>query len=321
MSDSRAEAPSRAALVAAFAAIYIIWGSTYLGIRFAVETLPPFLMAGARFLIAGGLLYGWSWMRGASRPTRRTWISAAIIGALLLLGGNGLVTWAEQTVPSGIAALLIASEPLWVVLLNWLRPKGRRPSLLNALGVLAGFGGVALLMGPGTITGVDAINPWGAAAILLAAGSWAAGSLYARSAPRPESGAQMSGMQMLAGGVFLLLVAIVSGEWTRFSLESVSLRSALAFGYLTVFGSLVAFSAYAWLVKHTTATRASTYAYVNPVVAVLLGWALAGEAVSARTLVAGAVIVGAVVLISVSQPEPSLTTTAASEGKAARAAT
>ncbi len=319
MSNGEAKAPSRAALVAAFAAIYIIWGSTYLGIRFAVETLPPFLMAGARFLIAGGLMYGWSRARGASRPDRRTWISAAIIGALLLLGGNGLVTWAEQTVPSGIAALLVASEPLWVVVLDWLRPRGRRPSVLNALGVGVGFGGVALLMGPGTISGADDINPWGAAAILLAAGSWAAGSLYARSAPRPESGAQMSGMQMLAGGLFLLLVAIAGGEFTQFSPDNVSLRSALAFGYLTVFGSLVAFSAYAWLVKHTTATRASTYAYVNPMVAVLLGWGLAGEPVNARTLVAGAIIVGAVVLISVTQPAPS-PTTAASEGKPARAA-
>ena len=154
---------------------------------------------------------------------------------------------------------------------------------------------------------------------MLATGSWAAGSLYARSAPRPESGAQMSGMQMLAGGVFLLLVALGSGEFARFTLADVSLRSALAFGYLTVFGSLVAFSAYAWLVKHTTATRASTYAYVNPVVAVLLGWALAGEPVSARTLLAGAVIVGAVVLISITQTEPS-PTTASSEGKPARAA-
>ena len=296
---------SRVALVSAFAAIYIIWGSTYLGIRFAVETLPPFLMAGARFLLAGALLYGWAVACGAEWPDRRAWVTAAIIGALLLVGGNGLVTWAEQTVTSSVAALLLASVPLWVVLMDWLRPRGTRPNVTSVLGILAGFAGVALLIGPGLLAGTGQINPWGAAAILLAAVSWAAGSLYARDAPTVKSGAQMSAMQMLTGGLFLLAAALVNGELADFSLNSVSLRSALAFGYLTLFGSVVAFSAYGWIVQRTSATLASTYAYVNPVVAVALGWALANEPVTARTLIAAAIIVGAVALITVKRSEPS----------------
>jgi len=293
--------PFRLALLAAFAAVYVIWGSTYLAIRVAVETLPPFLMSGTRFLLAGAMLYGWA-ARGAARPGTRAWLAAALLGALLLLGGNGGVTWAEQTVTSGMAALLVASEPLWIVLLDWLRPGGRRPGLTPVLGVALGFGGVALLLGPGALSGVAGVN-LGAIVIILAASSWAVGSLYARQAPLPTNGPQSSGMQMLAGGVLLTVAGLGSGELQRLSASSLSPRGLLALAYLVVFGSIVAFSAYAWLVKHTTAARASTYAYVNPVVAVLLGWALLGEPITGRTLVAAAIIVGSVALITRAQRE------------------
>lgn len=288
---------SRVKLVAAFAAVYIIWGSTYLGIRIAIETLPPFLMASARFLIAGALLYGWSRAQGAPAPSGRAWLTATIIGGLLLLGGNGAVTWAEQHVPSSMAALLIATEPLFIMLLDWLRPRGTRPTVRTWMAIILGFGGVAILVNPaqGLGSGVDLL---GAMLVLLAALSWAIGSLYARRASLPASGAQASGMQMLAGGMLLGVVSLMSGEITTFNASDVSLRSFFAFGYLVVFGSLIAFSAYGWLIKHTTPTWAATYAYVNPMVAVLLGWALANEIVTGYTLLATVTITASVVLVT-----------------------
>ncbi len=291
------QSSSRMRLIAAFAAVYIIWGSTYLGIRVAIETLPPFLMAGSRFLVAGALLYGWSMMQGAPRPDRRAWITATIIGALLLLGGNGAVTWAEQRVASSVAALLIATEPLWIMLLDWLRPRGTRPTIRTLFAIMLGFGGVAILVNPaqGLVSGVDFV---GVIVVLLAALSWAIGSLYVRQAKLPSSGTQASGMQMLAGGALLGVVSLMSGEITTFEPGEVSLRSFLAFGYLVVFGSLIAFSAYGWLVKHTTPTWAATYAYVNPMVAVLLGWGLAGEVITAYTLLATVTITASVVVVT-----------------------
>ncbi len=301
MIDHRPSRPSPLLLIAAFAAVYLIWGSTYLAIRVAVETLPPFLMAGARFLVAGLLLYGWTAARGVPRPGRRAWMAAAIVGAFLLLGGNGGVVWAEQRVSSSITALLVASEPLWIVLLDWLRPGGKRPQPLAALGVLLGFGGVALLIGPAVLQGSGTLSFISPLVIVLAALAWAAGSLYARTAPLPASGAQTSAMQMLIGGFLLLLVGLGTNETHQLVNTTISLRSALAVGYLVIFGSLVGFTSYAWLVKHTTASRASTYAYVNPVVAVLLGWALLSEPVTPRTLLAAAIIVSSVVIITLGQ--------------------
>jgi drug/metabolite transporter (DMT)-like permease len=236
-------------------------------------------------------------MQGAPRPDRRGWITAAIIGALLLLGGNGAVTWAEQRVTSSVAALLIATEPLWIMLLDWLRPQGTRPTIRTIIAIMLGFGGVAILVNPaqGIVSGVDAV---GVTLILLAALSWAVGSLYARRAHLPASGAQASGMQMLAGGGLLGLMSLMSGEMTTFDVNAVSLRSLFAFGYLVVFGSLIAFSAYGWLVKNTTPTWAATYAYVNPMVAVLLGWGLANEVITAYTLLATVTITASVVLVT-----------------------
>ena len=282
----------------AFAAVYVVWGSTYLAIRFAVDSLPPFLMAGARFLVAGALLYAWARVRGAARPTAAHWRAAAVVGALLFVGGNGGVTWAEQWVPSGVAALLIATEPLWIVVLGWLRG-GRRPSARLAAGLLVGFGGVWLLLGG--LGDTQALNGTatllGAGVVVGAGFTWALGSLYAVTAPAPDSPFLSSALQMLLGGSLLVLTGTVSGEWQRLDVSRVTPASIGAFLYLIIFGSIIAFTAYTWLLRAVSPAHAATYAYVNPVVAVLLGWAVAGEPLGARTLLATAVIVASVTLI------------------------
>ncbi len=285
-------------LLTAFAAVYLIWGSTYLAIRFAIETMPPFLMAGARFVFAGGLLFGVMMLRGAKRPTLREWGAAVIIGGLLLLGGNGAVVWAEQHVPSGLTALLVGTEPLWVVLLDWARPKGVRPRAGEFAGLLLGFAGVALLVSPRELVGGGfEVDPLGAAVLVFAAVSWAVGSIYSRQAPAHDSPFVATGMKMLAGGVLLLVVGTVAGEWSQLDLSAISLKSWLAWAYLIVFGALIGFTAYIWLLKNTTLARASTYAYVNPMVAVVLGWLLAAEPMDGRVLAAAAVIVVSVVIV------------------------
>jgi len=284
-------------LTAAFASVYIIWGSTYLAIRYALESLPPLLMAGARHTLAGTILYAVLRATGTARPKRVHWRSAAIIGALLLLIGNGGVCWAEQTVPSGLAALLVTSVPVWMVLLNWLRREGVRPGLMEIGGVGLGLAGVILLIGSENLGGAP-VHRMGAVVLVAASLSWAFGSMYSRNAPLPESPLLVTAMQMLCGGVLLLLTGALSGEGARLELENVSLRSVLSLGYLTVFGSLVAFSAYVWLLRVSTPAKVSTYAFVNPVVAVALGYVLAGEPLTPRTTVAAAVIVTAVVLIT-----------------------
>ncbi|MCS6935969.1 MAG: drug/metabolite exporter YedA [Candidatus Bipolaricaulota bacterium] len=288
--------PSRLALLAALGAVYLIWGSTYLAIKFAVETLPPFLMAGVRFFTAGALLYLWMRWRGEPRPTLLHWGNAAIVGGCLILGGNGGVVWAAQYVPSGIIALMIATVPLWMVLLEWMR--GVRPNGGVIGGVLLGLVGMVILIEPGELQAQREIPLGGTVILLFAAFSWAVGSIYARRASLPSSALLATGMEMIMGGALQTLVGLLMGEWGRLELGAVSWRSALAFLYLIVFGSWVGFSAYIWLLRVTTAAIASTYAYVNPVVAVLLGWALAGESFSERTLLAAAMIVLAVALIT-----------------------
>ena len=303
---------SRGSIVAAFAAVYVIWGSTYLAIRYAIETLPPFLMAGVRFVIAGLLVYVWvAWREGAARSTAREWGQSAIVGAFLLLGGNGAVVWAEQRVPSGIAALLVATLALWMVLLEWVRPNGTRPTLPVIGGVLLGLAGVGILVGPQQLVGGSAVDPAGALALLAASLSWAIGSLASRSPRMPRSVMLGTATQMLAGGAMLLVAGALRGEATNIRWEAMSAESLAGLAYLVVFGSLVGFTAYIWLLGHVSAASASTYAYVNPVVAVLLGWAIAGEAVGGRTLAAGAVIVLAVVLITVgrARSQPAAPTT------------
>jgi drug/metabolite transporter (DMT)-like permease len=295
------EAPSRAKIIAAFAAVYIIWGSTYLAIRFAIETLPPFLMAATRFLVAGGLLYLLG-SRGRQRgPVRAEWAAAAVIGGLLLMGGNGAVVWAQQLVPSSIAALLIAVTPAWMVLLDWLWHGSRRPGLRTVLGLVFGFGGVALLIGPGSLFGAGSVHPVGGLVLMGGSLSWATGSLYSRRAPRHPSAPLSIGMQMLAGGSLLLMAGLLSGEAGRVDFDAVSLRSALAVLYLILFGSIVGYSAYIWLLRVVSPARVATYAYVNPVVAVFLGWSLAGEALTARMMVAAAIIIFGVALLTLDQ--------------------
>lgn len=290
-------APPLWKVVAAYAAVYIIWGSTYLAILFAIETLPPFLMASVRFLVAGGFLYTWTRLRGGERPLRAHWVAATIIGGFLLLGGNGAVVWAEQRVSSGMAALLIATLPLWMVLVDWLRPGGTRPTGRVILGLVVGFAGLVYLIGPDD-AGVESVDRIGAAVLLFGSLSWAIGSIYARTAPRPRTPLLGTGMEMLAGGALLLVLGLAAGESPQVQLAAVSSRSALALLYLIVFGSLIGYTAYVWLLRVSTPARVSTYAYVNPVVAVFLGWALAGESLGARTLLGAAIIVGSVVIIT-----------------------
>ena len=290
--------PSRSKVAIAFAALYIVWGSTYLAILYAIETLPPLLMAGARFITAGALLYGFLRAKGAARPTGPQWKAAFIVGTLLLLGGNGGVVWAEQLVPSGIAALLVASLPLWMVTLDALRPGGKRPTTGVLIGLVLGILGLVLLIGPAQLAGGGRVNPLGAAVLLLASFLWALGSIYSRSAPAPSDPFLASAMQMLAGGLALLVGGAVRGELATLDSFEPSTKSVLAFFYLIVFGSLIGFTAYIWLLRVSTPAKVATYAYVNPVVAVLLGWGLADEPLTSRTLLAAAVIVGAVALIT-----------------------
>lgn len=301
-SPSRATAepavpPPRWKVVTAFAFVYVIWGSTYLAIRFAIDTLPPFLMASGRFLVAGGLMWLWAKRRGAGRPTRRQVGAAAVVGALLLMGGNGGVVWAQQRIDSGLAALLVAMVPLWVVTIEWLLPGGRRPRLPLALGVVGGLAGIVLLVGPAELAGVERMDLLGAGAVIVASLLWSIGSLYAARAELPKSARQATGIEMLFGGVGLLAVGSLSGEFARLDLAAVTPQSWAALAYLVVFGSLIAFSAYVWLLRVAPASKVATYAYVNPVVALVLGWAFAGEELTARTLLAAAVILASVMLI------------------------
>ena len=295
--------PARASLVwFALAIVYVIWGSTYLAIRWTLETIPPFTMAAVRYLVAGSILLAWVKLRGAPRVALRDLGPAFATGGLMLLCGNGGVVWAELRIASGLAALLIAVEPLFIVLLQATLPwERRRPSGLALVGVAFGIAGVVLLVWPSHGLGSGRVDPWGAAAVLFAALAWALGSLLSRRFSPPSSPLQAIALQMLAGSVLLGLASGAAGEWSRFSPALVSGRSLLAVAYLVVFGSLVAFSAYIWLLRAASPSLVSTYAFVNPVVAVFLGWALASEAVTLRTLMAAAVIVGAVVLITLGE--------------------
>jgi drug/metabolite transporter (DMT)-like permease len=286
----------RGRVITAFAAIYIIWGSTYLAIRFAIETLPPFLMAGTRFLIAGAVLYPFA-RRLGPRPEKAHWVGAAIVGALLLLAGNGGVVWAEQRVASGLAALLVATVPLWTVLLDSLIRK-KRPTGRVIAGLFLGFLGLVLLVGPGELAGSRRIDPIGVAVLVTASLCWATGSLMSRRVKLPRSPLLATAMEMLLGGGLLVFFGLVLGEGSRLHLDMVSPKSVLALLYLVVFGSLIGLTAYVWLLGVVAPARVSTYAFVNPVIAVVLGWAFAGEPLTARTLMAAAVIVGAVVLIT-----------------------
>jgi drug/metabolite transporter (DMT)-like permease len=296
--------PSRSSVAVAFAAIYLIWGSTYLGIRVAVEAMPPFLLAGARFMIAGALLFAFLKLRGAPWPTTHQWRSNAIIGTILLVGGNGLVVWAQQFVPSGITALLIGVGPLFIVLTEWAWPGGLRPTAVTLGALLLGFAGVIWLAAPWERSAEGGLHAGGVAAILAACIFWAVGSIYSRHARHGAEPFLASALQMLGGGAALLVSAWLHGEFPRLNLAAITPRAWFAFTYLVTVGSLVGFSTFVWLMKHSTPARVATYAYVNPIVAIFLGWLLLGEPVTSRTLVASAVIIAAVVIITVQKSRP-----------------
>ena len=280
---------SPAAVAVALATVYLVWGSTYLAIRVTDRTMPPLLMSSVRFLVAGAALYAFA-SRGRARPTWREWRAAAIVGAALLLVGNGGVAWAETRLDSGLAALIVAIIPLWMALLDRL-VFGRRLSPAATLGLVVGFGGVALLVRPGG--GVDVA----ALALIGTTGAWAAGSLYARGAPLPQSPLLSASMQMLCASALLAIAGLIFGEAGQVHAAAFAAKPVVAWIYLVLVGSLVAFSAYAWLLKNVQISVVSTYAFVNPVVAVALGASFLGEAITATTLLAGASIVAAVVLI------------------------
>jgi drug/metabolite transporter (DMT)-like permease len=317
--SSSSSHPSRTALLVAFATIYIVWGSTYLGIRLAVDTLPPFLMAGSRFLVAGSLMVGWLAATRGFRATAHQWRDNAVIGAFLLLGGNGLISWAEQFIPSGLTALLVGAQPLMMVLTEWFWPGGHRPAKITWVGLALGFAGVAWLASPWQQATEGGLNLGGVAAILTGCICWAFGSIYGRRVRQPAETLTAAAMQMLGGGVALMFVALVHGDLARFKPAAVSVHSWLAFGYLIVMGSLVGFSCFVWLMKHSTPTRVSTYAYVNPLVAVFLGWLILGEPVTARTLAAAAVIVASVAIITTQRSRGATKNAAADPGRSAAA--
>ncbi|HVM11891.1 MAG TPA: EamA family transporter [Actinomycetota bacterium] len=300
-SEARERRPSMALVWTALLAVWIVWGSTYLAIRVGVRTIPPLLMASARFLVAGTILYLIVRRRDPRRLSSQHWRSAFLIGGALLLGGNGLVSIAEQSVPSGIAALIIASVPLFLASGDRVF-FGKRLSWVAVVGLVVGFAGVALLVGQSVGGRFDL----GGMLLLIGASiSWASGSLYARAAPQPDNPVLGAAMQMMAGSLILVVVAGLTGEFARLDLGGISLESFLGLVYLIVFGSWVGFVAYVWLLKHVSVSLVGTYAYVNPVVAVLLGWAILGEAVTARTLVAGGiVIIGVALIVAAREPKP-----------------
>jgi drug/metabolite transporter (DMT)-like permease len=280
--------------------LYVVWGSTYLGIAIAVDTIPPFLMAAVRFLIAGTVLLTWSAARDRRSfrlPTPREWRDSAIVGSLLLGGGMGMVAFGEQTVPSGITALMIAMVPVWVAILGRIFVAERLPRLA-VVGIVIGFAGVAILIGPSAFGGSGALDLLGLAAISISPIAWAGGSLFAsHRAVLPKRPLLATGIQMLCGGTVLAAMSVVTGEFVGLRLDAVSPASLAGLVYLTVIGSLVAFTVYGWLLRVAPLPFIATYAYVNPVVAVILGAIVLDETIDLRTLVAGAVIVFSVALI------------------------
>jgi drug/metabolite transporter (DMT)-like permease len=296
-------APTKIWIIVAFAALYLIWGSTYLGIRFAIETVPPFLMAGTRFLIAGVIMYAIAWSQGIGQSTWQNWRTSLIIGACLLLGGNGGVTISEKYIDSGLAALIVATVPIYIVVLGWVSGMASRPTPIVWLGLAGGFIGVGILLGPALrLSSNDGRHPAiGMSILLVSSFIWSAGSLYSRTARHAASPFLTAAQQMLCGGLLLLLAGIVTGEPRRLHPNSLSILSVASFVYLVIIGAVVGYTAYIWLLRHCDPAKVATYAYVNPIVAVLLGAAFAGETLTMRTLIAATVIIGSVALVITAQ--------------------
>jgi drug/metabolite transporter (DMT)-like permease len=280
-------------------AIYIIWGSTYLAIRFAIDTIPPFMMAATRFLIPGLILVIWRRLAGDPAPTRPQWLSAGFIGILLLVGGNGLLSWAEKRIDSGIAAILIGTVPIWMVIIDAIFVSKKIPRLNAIIGLLAGFSGIVLLVDPLNFLKVgNHPDLVGFAVLLLAAFFWSSGSVYTRKANLPSSPLLVTGMEMLVGSVALFLLSLFSGEWRSLNISAISVQSFLGLLYLIIAGSLVGFVAYTWLLKNAPISLVSTYAYVNPLIAILLGHFFASEVITVRVLIAAGIIISSVILIN-----------------------
>lgn len=289
----------RCRIAIAMSCVYLIWGGTYLGMKFALESMPPFLMAGARFLLSGSVLYAAARLSGAPRPKGREWAGPASVGTFLLLGGNGGICWAEQYVPSGVAALLVATMPLCTTLFGWLVWRGKRPGGFVVLGLLIGFSGIALMTWQsGQLDGTGRIGAVGLLVCCLATLSWSFGSTWSPRVRQPASPMMATAMQQLSGGALLLLLAAALGDFDRFDPSAMTGKAALSFAYLVVFGSLIAYSAYVWLLRHADLAFVSTYTYVNPLVAVLLGWLLAGEPMRPGFALSVAVILAGVLLVN-----------------------
>lgn len=293
---------TRVKIVAAFLAIYLIWGTTFLGIRIAVETIPPFMMAGLRFLLAGGAMLPVLLARGGHFPGLRHWRSAAIGGGLMLAGGIGLVSYAERRIPSGMAALMVATIPVWITLFEWLGFGGQRPGAQTFTGLGLGLVGAGLLFVPALGVGAGGGELAGLGIALVGALLFAAGSLYSRHAPLPADTRIGTASEMLAGGLLLLLVSLLTGEPARLDLAAISTRSLVALAYLTVFGSIAGYTAYLWLLKTVEPAKVATNFFVNPVIAVLAGWLVAGESVTPPMVAAAAVIVLGVAVVTTAPP-------------------
>ena len=289
-------------LILAFAAIYFIWGSTYLAMRYAIQTLPGFLMAAVRFMLAGSILFAWAWRQGSRPYGPKSWRGAFVAGFMLLLMGNGTVVLAVHWVPSGVTALLLSTTALWVAILEWVLPGGRHPGGQVSAGILLGFLGIVMLIGVGDFRS-GTLDVLGVGILALSSISWAAGSIYARNANVSASPLMTSGMQMFFGGFLLLVAGILNGDLRLLTLDTISGKSVMAFLYLTFFGSIVAFTAYSWLVKAASPSRAITSSYVNPVVAILLGWALADEPLTYRMMLAMlTILLGVAVITTAKKP-------------------
>ncbi|QMU27608.1 EamA family transporter [Adhaeribacter radiodurans] len=289
--------PSRVKIYLAFAAIYLIWGSTFLGIRFTIETMPPLFMSGTRFLLAGLILYAFARLQKIPTPSLKQAKTSAIIGFFLVLVGNGGVAWAEQAVPSSMAALLIATVPLWITLLGYLFFGKSKPGTKTILGLFLGLVGVLTLIGPDNLLGHGKMDVWSMLVIIISTVSWAFGSLYAARGKNVAAPVMSTAIQMITGGLLQLVFGIFLGEYNELNFAAFSSKSILAFAYLVVFGSLIGFSSYSWLIRVAPPSRVATYAYVNPLVAVLLGWLFANEAVTFQMLLAALFILPAVILI------------------------
>jgi len=282
----------------AFSIIYFVWGSTFLGIRVGVREVPPLILAAMRFSVAGLALFGWVLARGERTPSLREWRSASILGMVIFLFDYGLLFWAEQRVPSGIAAVMLATIPVFMALSEIIFLRTQRLTIRLALALLIGIGGVGVLMSHSLNVGGAPIDKVGAMALIFASISWSIASVLARKLPLPDSKVMSSGAQMLAGGILLAIVAGALGEFRNFHPSAVSRGAWLALLYLIVAGSIIGFTAYVWLIHHESPTKVGTYAYVNPIVAVLVGYFLGGEALSTRTILGTLLVLISVVVIT-----------------------